>query len=87
MKANPTMQLLAALAGTNEDLRRYLMPRAIYPKGTVITSRDGKEKGQATGTVRRCMLEGCGGIRIGVRWPDGKLTWPCSVAINDKRIQ
>jgi hypothetical protein len=81
------LKLLCALAGTTEDLRRYLMPRAVYPKGTVITSRDGKQRGKCTGTVRRCPLEGCGGIRIGVRWPDGKITWPCSVGIKNRRIE
>lgn len=28
--------------------------------------------------LRRCTMEGCRGTRVGVRWPDGKLTWPCS---------
>ena len=50
----------------------------IASKGTVILSRDGKLKGKATGTTRRCTLEGCTGVRVGTRWPDGKITWPCS---------
>lgn len=41
-------------------------------------SRDGKEKGILTGGRRCCALEGCTGVRLGVRWPDGKLTWPCT---------
>lgn len=52
-----------------------------------ILSRDGKERGKPTGKTRCCKLEGCSGIRIGVRWPDGKITWPCSKGIVNGRIQ
>jgi hypothetical protein len=27
---------------------------------------------------RRCQMEGCNGLRISVRWADGKHTFPCS---------
>lgn len=41
--------------------------------------RGGRGKpGALTGTTRHCRLEGCTGRRLGVRWPDGKITWPCS---------
>jgi hypothetical protein len=43
-----------------------------------VVSRSGHLVGKPTGTTRRCRLEGCGGVNIGVRWPDGKITWPCS---------
>ena len=36
------------------------------------------EPGRLTGGTRRCTLEGCRGERLGVRWPDGRITWPCS---------
>ncbi len=36
------------------------------------------EFGVPTGGTRHCKLEGCNGIRLGVRWPDGKLTFPCT---------
>ena len=45
---------------------------------TTVWSRDGAEAGKATGGSRQCAMEGCRGLRIGVRWPDGKLTWPCT---------
>jgi hypothetical protein len=48
-----------------------------FPAGTDVYTRDGKIRGKATGGLRHCALESCGGIRVGVRWPDGKLTWPC----------
>ena len=38
----------------------------------------GDEFGTFTGTHRVCQLEGCSGIRLGVRWPDSRITWPCS---------
>ena len=45
-----------------------------YPrKGGRIT-----RPGRVTGGARRCQLEGCLGRRIGVRWPDGRITWPCT---------
>jgi hypothetical protein len=49
-----------------------------------ILDRDGNLKGQPTGSIRPCNLEGCGGRRIGVRWPKeegkkrAKITFPCT---------
>lgn len=43
-----------------------------------VISRDGKEKGRLTGGERVCQLEGCTGNRVGVRWEDGTLTFPCT---------
>lgn len=34
--------------------------------------------GIPTGATFRCRLEGCTGRRITVKWPDGKITHPCS---------
>lgn len=45
---------------------------------TEVQERYGPERGRVVGHGRRCRLEGCGGWCIPVRWPDGKLTWPCS---------
>ena len=45
--------------------------------GTPVVSRDDTTTGRLTGGNRHCQLEGCGGLRLGTRWPDGKLTWPC----------
>jgi hypothetical protein len=33
--------------------------------------------GEITGTSL-CRLEGCGGTRLHVKWPDGKRTYPCA---------
>lgn len=48
-------------------------------EGTKIYPRGGKGKpGIATGNYRQCTLECCKGNRVDVRWPDGKLTRPCT---------
>jgi len=46
-------------------------------RNTKVYSRDKKTIGLATGGYRDCTMEGCKHQRVGVRWPDGKLTWPC----------
>jgi hypothetical protein len=40
-------------------------------------TRMAKTAGIVTGTSV-CRLEGCGGIVLHVRWPDGHRTYPCS---------
>jgi hypothetical protein len=50
-------------------------------KGTTILSRDGKLKGTVMGTTFPCRLMGCNGIRITTKWPNGKITYPCSKGI------
>ena len=43
-----------------------------------VTSRTGNIVGKTTGKTRLCRDKGCTGIRIGIKWPDGKITFPCS---------
>lgn len=47
-------------------------------KGEKVISRTGTQEGKTTGGSRHCSLEGCRGLRIAVRWPSGKLTYPCT---------
>ena len=42
----------------------------------LVFSRDKKEIGRVVGE-RPCQLESCMGWCLGVRWADGRLTWPC----------
>ena len=49
----------------------------------VVLTRDGSKQGIASGSTRRCQLAGCGGLNIMVRWPDGKITWPCSAGLRE----
>ena len=52
--------------------------KAEHPKNTVIYARDGRKSGRTTGGFRPCAMDGCGGQRLGVRWQDGRITWPCT---------
>ena len=48
------------------------------PSPRLVYDRRGTRHGRLTGGSRPCRVEGCGARRLGVRWPDGKLTWPCT---------
>ena len=61
-----TNPLVDVLLGTPKDI-----PKSIW-------SSDRKAQGQTTGKWKHCSLSGCAGFRYGVRWPDGRITWPCS---------
>ncbi len=50
-------------------------------EGTVVWNRDKTEKGIATGSTRACRLSGCRSLNHGVKWPDGKTTYPCGKGI------
>jgi uncharacterized membrane protein len=50
----------------------------IISKGDAVWSRGRTDRGTATGGSRRCQLEGCNGICVGVKWANGKMTWPCT---------
>jgi hypothetical protein len=47
-------------------------------EGEKIISRNGSSVGYLTGSWKHCTLEGCSGVRVMARWPDGKWTWPCT---------
>lgn len=51
----------------------------------VVWNRDGTQRGVRTGATRVCSMEGCTGERIVVRWPDGKITYPCSKGMFERR--
>lgn len=45
----------------------------------IMLSRDGKEQGEIINPqAYPCQMTGCTGMRIGVRWADGRRTYPCS---------
>jgi hypothetical protein len=52
------------------------MNREDLPK--FVLSRSGKARGKPTGAFYKCALESCTGTRVTVRWPDGRITRPCS---------
>ena len=47
----------------------------------IVLNRNHSDWGTYTGITRFCTLTGCNGRRMGVRWRDGKITWPCSKGI------
>ena len=50
-------------------------PQLVYGrKETRLENIVGKIRGQG----KNCTLESCRGWRFPVRWPNGKLTWPCT---------
>lgn len=44
-----------------------------------LLCREGKRTGEVRGT-RRCQMEGCTGVRLIVRWPEGHRTHVCTKA-------
>ena len=44
----------------------------------VHARKPSKMVGRTTGGVRSCQLDGCPGVRVGVRWSDGQMSWPCT---------
>jgi hypothetical protein len=51
-------------------------PPAWLPPHTPIYNRTGDMVGRTTGGIRGCRCGG--GVRVGVRWADGTLTYPCT---------
>ena len=49
-----------------------------FAEDAKVKTRCGKETGTVTGGGYLCRMEGCGGWRVGVRWPNGAITFPCS---------
>lgn len=54
-----------------------------FAKGTKVIAKDGAE-GTLTGSTSDCQLTGCRGLRLYVRWSDGKLTKPCTKGMQMK---
>ena len=47
-------------------------------RGTIVLNYGGDTAGILTGGQRPCTLEGCTGLRLATRWPDGRITFPCT---------
>jgi len=50
-----------------------------------VFARNGRTRGRIVGGGDRCKLEGCPGVRISIRWPDGSLTRPCSEGLSTRK--
>ena len=66
-------EMLAAVTGKTADGGEYVGKKVYGRKGTKFARVCGK----VTNTSL-CALEGCGGTRLHVKWPDGKRTYPCA---------
>jgi hypothetical protein len=59
---------------------------AVGPKQyAVVYDRNGHERAVRTGGTRACQTNGCLGTRIFVRWPDGRISEPCSTRLAQRR--
>lgn len=54
------------------------MTSSIWKLPKRVLGKGGTEVGKCTGATRACSMDGCSGIRISVKWPDGRITRPCS---------
>lgn len=52
--------------------------------GVKVLSRGGSKEGVTTGGAHMCRLEGCRGMRIAVRWPGGRMTYPCTKGMSQR---
>ena len=55
-------------------MRFSVLPRVVY-------ASDRTEAGVPTGSWRKCRLDGCRGVRLSVRRPDGRHTFPCTLGM------
>lgn len=56
------------------------MEKPKYMYGRIGTSYE-HVRGMITGANRHCRLEGCTGLCFVVKWPSGKVTYPCSKGV------
>jgi len=56
-------------------------PDMLVKPGSRIVDREGTTYGITTGDWHSCRMEGCNGLRLTVKWQDGKTTFPCSAGL------
>lgn len=62
-----------------ECILNYLLSPPKTEAGVPVFARGAKKAtGKTTSSTMRCQLKGCGGIRVCVKWDNGRKTWPCS---------
>lgn len=54
--------------------------------GDECLSRDATDTGRFTGSNYPCRLAGCTGVRLGVKWSNKSVTWPCSKGLKKLEI-
>jgi hypothetical protein len=68
--------LLTALTGKNPGDEEYI--------GKKVYRRGGRGSPGTVTNTSICRLEGCGGTRLHVKWPDGHRTYPCAKGCKDR---
>lgn len=64
--------------GVNIEGHQIITHGTGVAKGDRVQSRGNAERTGEVFAFSKCMLESCTGVRCWVRWPDGKVTKPCS---------
>lgn len=52
-----------------------------------VLARGGTVRGKVIGGPYQCRLGGCRGVTYSVRWPDGKLTRPCTEGMTERNVR
>ncbi len=66
-------------------IKDAVTPRPVKPGVPVYARGTSADPGKTTGRTRLCSLEGCGGTRVHVAWPDGTRTMPCLAGMKPYR--
>lgn len=51
-----------------------------------VSTQDGSLTGKVI-SRKACTLTSCRGTRLGVRWPDGQLTWTCTKGMDNGKVK
>lgn len=76
---------MAYLTTNPEGADAILIPVETIDRNRKVYSRDGRASGRIVGGGDICRLEGCTGVRVSVRWSDGKLTRPCFKGLKQRK--
>lgn len=76
---------MAYLTMNPEGAQAVLISTETIDRSKRVYSLDGRASGRIVGGGDFCRLEGCAGVRVSVRWSDGKLTRPCSKGLKKRK--
>lgn len=69
---------MAYLSTNPEGAAAVIIPVQSIDRTKRVYAENGRTRGRIIGGGDHCRLEGCPGIRVSVRWPNGTLTRPCT---------
>ena len=50
----------------------------------IVWNKAGTKFSVRTGGTRRCPMAGCTGLRVFLRWSDGRITYPCTKGLVER---